>query len=108
MYVPSLPADAPTRHALGPPDEPRLGLRCGEPSELDHLVDAELPGGERLGEPREPLEGMGSSDPPPGLQSEMPWRIEIEWAMSRAPEFRQSSRRSPSAISRTSIGHGGE
>src|SRR6266540_6683271 len=51
----------------GPGDQPGLGLWGGEPGELDHLVDAQLPRGERLGQQGEVLQGVGRGDPPAGL-----------------------------------------
>ncbi|MGH2572086.1 MAG: hypothetical protein ACRDGU_01105 [Actinomycetota bacterium] len=44
----SLVPDAGARHAPSPGDQPRFGLRRGEPGQLDDLVDTELTGGERL------------------------------------------------------------
>src|SRR6266542_555295 len=58
---------APQDTPLGPGDQPSLGLGGGEPGELHHLVDAELPRGERLGDLGESLQGVGRGDPPPGL-----------------------------------------
>src|SRR6266508_4774035 len=45
----SLTPDASGGDLLGPEDEPTLCLGRGEPGEFDHLVDAQLPGRERLG-----------------------------------------------------------
>ena len=47
---------APQDTPLGPGDQPSLGLCRDEPGELHHLVDAELPRGERLGDLGESLQ----------------------------------------------------
>src|SRR6266542_6802463 len=63
----SLLPDAPAGHSLGPLDQALLGLCCGEPGELHHLVDPQLPRGERLGDQGKPFQRVGSLDPPQSL-----------------------------------------
>jgi hypothetical protein len=64
--------DAPGGHTPGPPHEARLGLCRGKAGELDHLVDPERTGGERLAQAGKGLEGMGRDDPAVGLPGRDP------------------------------------
>jgi hypothetical protein len=60
-------ADRADRDRLRPPDQACFVIRCGEPGELDHFADAELPSLERLGNQGQVLKGVARGDPPPRL-----------------------------------------
>jgi hypothetical protein len=55
------------RDLLRPRDQSSLRLRRGESRQLDDLVDAERPVGQRPGQPRQGIERMRRDDPSPGL-----------------------------------------
>jgi hypothetical protein len=58
-----LPPDRAARNVTGPDQQARLGLRCGEPRQLDRLVDVQLARCERLGGAGERLERVSGGDP---------------------------------------------
>jgi hypothetical protein len=60
-------ADRTDRDRPRPADQSCFVIRCGEPGQLDNLVDAELPSLERVADQRQAFEGVRRADPPPGL-----------------------------------------